>query len=177
MAIKSKYSSDLGGERWYVVHTLARMEATAEAQLDRQGFTSFFPRILSTRRHARKVETVRTLLFPRYGFVCLDLDRDRWRAVGGTIGVASLVMGRERPQPVPHGIVEALLDSTSSEGVTMFHQGLKPGDPVRMVAGPFSGELGILDRLDERGRVELLLSFVNGIVRLRAGLEMLSPVA
>ena len=49
-------------------------------------------------------------IFPRYLFVVLDLDRDRWRSVNGTFGVARLVMmAGDRPQPAPHGVVEALV--------------------------------------------------------------------
>lgn len=164
----------LCGSRWYVVYTLPRMEATAQAHLERQGFEVFFPRILVTRRHARKIESVRALLFPRYGFVRLDLERNRWRSVNGTIGVAGFVMSGERPQPVPPGIVETILASTDAQGLASFAGGLKPGDQVRLVAGPFSGELGVLARLDDKGRVELLISCMNGMVRLKVCRELLA---
>lgn len=163
------------GRRWHVIYTLPRMEAAAHAQLERQGFEAFFPRIWETRRHARRTETVRAFLFPRYGFVRFDPERDRWRSINGTIGVAGLVMAHDRPQPVPRGIVETMVASTAADGITVFDYGLKEGDPVRLVSGPFSGELGILERLDNGGRVALLLSFMNGSVRLKICREMLAP--
>jgi len=46
---------------------------------------------------------------------------------------------------------------------------------VRLISGPFSGGLGILERLDALGRVALLLSVMNGSVRLSIDREMLVP--
>lgn len=163
------------GSRWHVIYTLPRMEAVAQGQLDRQGFEVFFPRIWETRRHARKTETVRAFMFPRYGFAFFDPERDRWRSINGTIGVSGLVMARERPQPVPQGVVEAMVEATAADGITVVDYDLKQGDPVRLISGPFSGGLGVLERLDGRGRVALLLSVMNGSVRLSIDREMLVP--
>lgn len=161
--------------RWYVVQTLPRLEATAETHLARQGFEAFLPRIHTTRRHARRIETIRTALFPGYAFVRLDLTRQRWRSVNGTQGVATLIMGRELPLPVPPGVVEALCAATTADGVVDLTLGLKPGDPVRLVGGPFAGRFGTLMHLDQKGRVEMLLSLVNGDVRLRLTRDKVVP--
>ena len=104
------------GSRWHVIYTLPRMEAVAQGQLDRQGFEVFFPRIWETRRHARRTETVRAFMFPRYGFACFDPERDCWRSINGTIGVSGLVMARERPQPVPQGVVGAMVEAAARRG-------------------------------------------------------------
>jgi len=165
----------LGG-RWYAVHTLPRAEGTAEAHLRRQGFEAFLPRIARTVRHARKLEKIKAPLFPRYGFVRLDLARQRWRSVNGTTGVASLVMGRDLPLPVPAGVVEALIACVTRDGVVDLDHGFRPGDSVRLIAGPFAGQLGILTQLDDRGRVEMLLSLMAGKVRLKVARDMLEPV-
>ena len=162
--------------RWYAVHTLPRVEATAEAHLVRQGYEVFLPRIRSTRRHARRVEAIAAPLFPRYGFVRLDLGRDRWRSINGTIGVACLVMGRDLPRPVPKGIVEDLIAAVDPDGFVDFGRGLAPGDPVRVCNGPLSGQTGILLQLDGKGRVEMLLSWITGTVRVKVARNLLEPV-
>lgn len=167
---------ETSGERWYAVHTLPRSEAMAEAHLTRQGFRNFLPRVLGTRRHARRIETIRVPLFPRYGFVSLDLMRDRWRSVNGTTGVASLVMAQDRPMPVPRGIVEGLVAAMSADGLVDFDWGFRPGDTVRVTAGPFAGALGELKRLTPSGRVEMLLSLLNATVRVNVARDVLEPV-
>jgi transcription elongation factor/antiterminator RfaH len=146
------------GERWYAVHTLPFGEKRAAAQLENQDFCTFLPKRQKTIRHARKLSTITAPFFPRYLFVALDLHRHRWRSVNGTLGVSSLVMVGERPCPAPHGIVESLLAAADAEGMLQLHSGLTVGAPVRLAAGPFADQLGILDRLDDAGRVRVLLS-------------------
>lgn len=162
-------------QRWFAVQTLPRSEALAKAHLERQGFCTFLPLVVVQRRHAHRSAVIRAPLFPRYAFVSLDLERDRWRSVNGTIGVASLVMAGGAPCRVPDGIVERILEAGDDEGVLNFDHDFKPGDEVRLTAGPFSGVLGKLERLDSNGRVELLLTLLNGAVRVRTSREMLEP--
>jgi transcription antitermination factor NusG len=90
-----------GDESWYVARSLPRQEARAEFQLLLQGFRSSLPRMTKTVRHARKLRTVNSAVFPSYMFVLLDLGRDRWRNVNGAFGVASLIL-RGEPRPVPN---------------------------------------------------------------------------
>jgi transcriptional antiterminator RfaH len=149
------------GERWYVVHTLPACERRARTQLENQGFRTFLPRRHKTVRHARKLTNVEAAFFPRYLFVVLDLTRDRWRSVNGTFGVAGLVMQGEQPHPVPYGIVETLLASTDAHGMLQLGQKLKVGAPIRLAVGPFAEQLAILDRMDDSGRIRVLLGILG----------------
>ena len=168
-----------GGPRWFAVHSLPRREVGAQQQLENQGFHTFLPRYLKTRRHARKLETVLAPIFPRYLFVVLDLDRDRWRSVNGTFGVARLVMmGGDRPQPAPRGVVEALVALTDGRDVLRLDRGgrLAVGRKVRILAGPFAERIGLLERLDDNGRVRLLLDIMGGRIAVTVPSAELVPV-
>src|SRR5437773_2745521 len=138
----------VAGERWHVVHTLPLCEWRAQVQLENQGYRTFLPKRYKTIRHARKLSTVKAAFFPRYLFIALDLARHQWRSVNGTFGVASLVMQGDQPHPVPRGIVETLIAATDVQGVLQLSQQLRVGGPIRMAAGPFAGQLAILDRMD-----------------------------
>src|SRR5262249_57629439 len=88
-----------GNERWFLAHTLPKSEWKAELHLGAQGFRTFQPQIRKTIRHARQLKTVRGPLFPRYLFVILDLERDRWLSFRSTVLVSSLcssLAGRPR---------------------------------------------------------------------------------
>src|SRR5262249_27254946 len=148
-------------ERWYVVHTLPMCEERAQLQLENQGFRTFLPKRRKTVRHARKLSTVEAAFFPRYLFVVLDLTRHRWRSVNGTFGVANLVMQGDQPHPVPRGIVETLVASTDAHGILQLGQQLKVGGPIRLAAGPFAEQLVILDRMDDSGRIRVLLGILG----------------
>ena len=154
----------LGSARWYVVNTLPHREFRAKHQLEIQGFRVFLPQRLKTIRHARKLTNIRASYFPRYIFIELDLSFHRWRSVNGTFGVSSLVMQGEQPHPVPLGIVETMISSVDDNDLLRFERDLKTGSEVRLVAGPFADQLGILDRLDDSGRIRVLLKIMGGTI-------------
>ncbi|MGA2494074.1 MAG: transcription termination/antitermination NusG family protein [Roseiarcus sp.] len=163
------------GERWYVAMTVPRKERLAATQLDNQRYRSFLPLQLETRRHARKFTTVLAPVFPRYIFVILDIERQRWRSVNGTFGVQRLITDGERPLAVAPGIVETLVQSSDQRGALIYKgDELAIGDPVKLVSGPFAGSLGILQRLDGAGRVQILLSLLGGPVKVTAAREMVA---
>ena len=167
----------LPGERWFLAWTLSHREATAETHLSRQGFRSFLPRHLKTVRHARNLRTVTAPVFPRYLFVVLNLERDRWRSVNSTTGIANLFMAHGRPVPVPEGIVETMIQSTDKSGSLQLVDAVERGQKVRLVAGPFAQTLGILDRLDDTGRVEVLLEIMGGGIRVKLARSWVEPAA
>ena len=150
-----------GGARWYVVHTLPCREFGARAQLEAQSYRVFLPRHLKTVRHARKLKTIDAPFFPRYLFIHLDLSRDRWRSVNGTFGVAGMIMGRDRPMPVPEGIVEALQLRLDPEADAAADDGLRLGQCVEVMVGPFAALVGTLERFDGEARVRVLLQLMG----------------
>jgi transcription antitermination factor NusG len=149
-------------ERWHVAQTLHHREGLAHLHLQAQGFRSFVPRFRKTIRHARRLREVVAPIFPGYIFVILDTERDRWRSINGTLGVARLLTALKQPLPVPAGVVEALVSAIDSSGLIVLGRDLSPGQSVRIVAGPFAGALGVLERLDGKGRVRVLLNIMGG---------------
>lgn len=125
----------------------------------------FLPRRQKTRRHARKIDVVLAPLFPGYLFVRLDLTRDQWRCVNGTYGVGRLVMQGDAPAPASRGVVEALRDACDKSGVLRLPRDeLKLGQSVRILTGAFADFIGEIDRLDDVGRIRVLLEIMGGRV-------------
>jgi Transcription antiterminator len=150
-------------KQWYVAYTQPAKEQVAQHHLQEQGFEVYLPRFKKIRRHARKVDEVITPLFPRYLFVALDLAVDRWRSVNGTRGVVSLLMAEDRPVFVAAPLIAHLQQQENTAGIvplstlTAFTQGA----PVRIVEGIFEGQTAIFERLDEKQRAQLLLTFLG----------------
>ena len=149
------------GEHWYAVYAQPHWESIAQLRLQAQNFRTFLPLHSMTVHHARKRQTVLAPLFPRYLFVVLDLRRDRWRAVNSTRGVTSLIMHEGLPAAIRSGVVETLLNSSTPEGEICFSSEMAPGSRVRLVAGPFAGQLGILRDLSRSGRVRVLIEMMG----------------
>jgi transcriptional antiterminator RfaH len=163
------------GERWYVARTQPQRELQAAKQLANQRFRAFLPRYLKNRRHARRVDTVSAPLFPRYLFVIVDRGRDRWRSINGTLGIERLLMQGGEPQAVPCGVVESIIDAVDADGIIHFDQHLKEGQAIRVMAGPFADLVGQLERLDDNGRVRVLLEILGGKVRVELPRELVAP--
>ena len=166
-----------GNQRWYLVHTLPHCERRAQLHLGAQGFRTHFPTIQKTIRHARQLRTVRAPLFPRYIFLILDLGRDRWLSVWGTVGVSSLYTCDDRPAPVPEGIVETLIANSDEANLALFASGLTTGQSVRVLSGPFANFVGKLERLDGAGRVRVLLEMMGTAVPVALRRGAICPAA
>jgi transcription elongation factor/antiterminator RfaH len=163
------------GERWYAVQTHPRREATAQLQLQAQGFRTFLPRYVKTVRHARKLTTVSAPFFPRYLFIVLDLHRDRWRSINGTFGVTSLLKANDHPVAVPAEVVEALAAQCSAIGNVRLAETLEVGQSTKILNGPFADLIGQLVRFDGGGRVQVLLQLLGGNIRVDIDRRALMP--
>ena len=154
--------------KWYVVHTRPHQEGRAEINLARQGYRVWLPLMERSRRHARRIETVRVPLFPGYLFIALDIGREAWHAINGTFGVRRLLTDGPQPRALPEGFVAALRDATGTDGVsTLAPDDLKPGDSVTIAAGPFAECGAVVLRLAPADRVEVLLDVLGGRVPAR----------
>jgi transcriptional antiterminator RfaH len=107
----------------------------------------------------------------------MDLSKHRWRSVNGTFGVASLIMGGEQPRSVPAGVVEAIVASCENSGVVRLDDGLEIGQTVRILSGPFAQTLCRLARLDDRGRVRVLLEIMGMEVSAQLDRSAIAPAA
>src|SRR5262249_35469450 len=164
-------------ERWFLVHTQPKAERKAEMHLGAQGFRTHLPTIQKTIRHARQLRTIRAPLFPRYLFLILDPARDRWLSVQSTVGVSSVFTCEDRPVPVPEGIVERLIQNTDEANIALFTNGLSAGQPVRILTGPFADFVGTLERLDDAGRVRVLLDMMGTEVPVALRRSAICPAA
>ncbi len=161
---------------WYVVETHVRGEAQAMRNLEQQGFTSFCPRFRKQRRHARRVDHSLAPVFPGYLFVRFDRQRDGWHAINGTLGVKRLVgPSASTPQPMPAPAMAALIERCDGNLISGLFAELAPGQPVRLISGPFANRLAQVERLDGRGRVHLLLDLLGGNLPLQVDLGAVGP--
>ena len=161
---------------WYVAETLVRGEAKAQRNLERQGFASFCPRFRKMRRHARRVDYQLAPVFPGYLFVKFDRQRDEWHAINGTTGVKRLIGPTgSRPQSMPAPAMQALLARCSGDIISGLFVSLEPGQAVRLISGPFADSIAQVERLDERGRVRVLLDMLGGATPVSVRISEVGP--
>lgn len=166
------------GQKWYVARTLRAREDLALQNLEIQGFPAFLPRLRRTIRHARKFRTTMAPLFPGYLFVSLDVERDRWRSVNGTLGVASLIMIGDRPTATPVGLVDELQRRFVAVDPSVAQTpAFAPGDRAELSTGPFASMVGQLVEVTAAGRVKMLLEIMGRQTAVSTRLDGLVPAS
>lgn len=150
--------------RWFAVLTKPAGEQVAQANLERQGFRVYCPRLLRPLfRRGRWIERI-VPLFPRYLFVQLDVASQSLAPVRSTLGVASLVRFGTEPREVPNSIVDGLVHRADPEsGLHRLNgdRALTRGTRVKVVAGAFEGLDGIFDREAGEDRAVVLLQLLG----------------
>ena len=149
-------------KRWYVVHTQTNSEIRAATNLLRQGFETYLPRYLKLRRHARKVDRVARPLFPRYLFVRLDVETDRWRSIDGTFGVSHLLTCHDKPIAIGREIIDAMRTREDDAGFVSFDPPeFQPGQRLEIVEGPLAMQFGFFKTMPDSERVTLLFELLG----------------
>jgi transcription elongation factor/antiterminator RfaH len=161
--------------RWYVAQTQPRREELALVHLRRQGFACLCPMRRKPRKIGKRVISGFSPLFPGYVFVSLDLEREQWRSINGTIGVLRLVSfgSGGRPALLPEGFVERLASLSDSDGASRFCEELQAGTRVRVVGGPFDDLCGILEQAGDSERVTILLDLLSKATRVHMRRDLL----
>jgi transcriptional antiterminator RfaH len=152
------FSTDSEESRWYLIHCKPREDERALENLERQGFECYRPaRLVERHRNGRKC-IVQEPLFPNYLFIRLDCVNDDWHPIRSTRGVIHIVQFNEFPLPVADEIIEGIRSRLAAVSVEPY---LKPGDRVRIAAGPFSQLEAVFVAYDGQNRVVLLLNILR----------------
>lgn len=162
---------------WYLVHAKPRQEDTALANLARQGYEAFLPRMRRQVRHAGRWRERVEAMFPRYLFLRLAAGDEDWRPVHSTFGVSRLVRFGDQPARVPTDLVDYLRARADAEDIVRVEPTAEfaPGQDVRVIEGPLAGIEGIVTANGARERVDVLLRVVAEAATVRISRHHLAP--
>ena len=93
---------------WYAAYTRPAYELKAQKHLAFQQFETYLPIFRKKYIWRGRIEHESRPLFPRYIFIQMDTERDRWRNILTTIGIISLVLSGDSPAPISVNIIEAI---------------------------------------------------------------------
>ncbi len=162
---------------WMVVTTHPSREEYATQNLERQGFTVYYPRIIKRVSHARRTYDTARPLFPSYLFVATSAaGAPRWRALLSTFGVRTLVRSGETPSLVSDDFI-ASLKARETEGVLRLPE--KPfavGQEIRIQGGAFDGLVCTILELRETQRIVVLMRPPTQQSKFLLTADALSPV-
>jgi transcriptional antiterminator RfaH len=159
---------------WCAARLMPKREALATHCLGLGGFEIYLPRLRERRiLRGRRVE-VRPPLFPGYCFVAIVLQ---WHGARWCPGVMSLIMNGDGPARVPDAVI-AELRSRERDGLIELPKprGLKPGDRVRIISGPFRERLALYAGQTAHERVAVLMQLLGGQQRAELPADAIEPV-
>jgi transcriptional antiterminator RfaH len=149
--------------RWFLVMTKVGNEAHAQAQLERQGYCVYYPRLRQPKLfRGRWVDRV-VGLFPRYLFLQVS-PAQCLAPVRSTRGVSSVVRFGSQYAMVPDEIVRDL--ERRADPVSGLHRlnrerSFDADSAVRVIAGAFNGLDGVFQREAGDERVVVLLELLG----------------
>lgn len=151
---------------WFAIEVAPRRERAAGWSLHEHGFDAYCPMETVWRRTKRSKFKADQPIFPRYIFVYVPLNRSLYEVaniehVTGIVGIGGVARPiREQAWVEEMRGQETLgaFDKTISKKLTF-----RPGQPVRVIGGPFSGFLAdVLSAKDGDARVRVLLKGFGG---------------
>jgi len=138
---------------WHVAYTMPRSEKKAYESLGQLGITSFFPVQYVWRQWSDRIKKLELPLFPNYIFVHTTPHK-RHEAMN-VKEVIRYVCFDGKPATVTDNLLESLKKISGNNVEVVDHTFDKPGMPVMICQGPFSGVQGELIR--KNGRCKLLI--------------------
>lgn len=154
---------------WYVIHTYSGYETkvrdslmermAAEGKADK--ITEVLvpsEEIVELKKGKRRVSERK--IFPGYILVKMELNDETWHVVRETPKITGFVGGRTKPTPLSEAEVQGIIDQTRSDtGKPKPKVLFRVGESVRVIDGPFTNFVGMVDDVnEERGKLRVMVS-------------------
>ena len=154
------------GLRWYAMQTKANKEKEVEKRLSDFNLEVYLPWMRSRRRIGTRFQWILIPLFPGYLFCRLDLVICG-KAARYCPGVKDFLRFGNQIAEVDPRIIMSLRERCPGGVALIEPVAAKPGDPVKINEGPFSGLEAIFERaLKGNERVAVLLEILGRQTRL-----------
>ena len=149
--------------KWYVVHTYSgyenKVKANIEKIIENRGMHDLIDQVVVPVQDALEMKSgrrkiVQRKVLPGYVLLKMVMNDDTWYVVRNTRGVTSFVGPGSKPIP----LTEDEIANMGLEGDVVTFD-LVPGQPVKIVAGPFEGSIGTVEEiLGQKKLVKIKLS-------------------
>jgi transcriptional antiterminator NusG len=155
------------GKNWYVIHTYSGYEERVKKNLEQRikfmdSGDEVFEVVIPTEEEVEirggQRRNVAKKILPGYILVQMTLSDESWNIVRNTPGVTGFVGSGGKPVPLLEEEVEQILRQMRAE-TPKVKVGFRQGQSVRVIDGPFTDFVGIVDEIGtDKGKVKVLLS-------------------
>lgn len=155
------------GKNWFVIHTYSGYEERVKKNLEQRikfmdSVTEISEIIIPTEEEVEvksgQRRTVTRKILPGYILVKMRMSDQSWSVVRNTPGVTGFVGSGGKPTALREEEVGEILKQMSAE-VPKAKTGLRKGQSVRVIDGPFIDFVGVVDEVNVgKGKLKVLLS-------------------
>ena len=159
-------SKVIDNSQWFLIYTKAQQEQRAKKNLECQGFETFLPMIAWTQSESSKAITLKAM-FPRYLFVKINPELDKWNRIKSTRGVSHLVIFGQRLAEIPNQVIVYLKSKCDENDIVRLKiskQEFHKGESLVVKTGTFKGKEATFLSKKSKERVRILLRFVNELI-------------
>ena len=154
------------GPAWYPLQTRYQCEKRVGAALRDEGFESFAPMQLETRRWSDRTKLVESPLFPGYTFVRMEAEPQSLIRVLRLPGMVRFVTSGRELVAVPNEEIETVRALVQSN--TSYEPGPLPavGERVRIHGGCLEGVEGVLTVATGRGEIVISVGAIQRSLKI-----------
>ena len=155
------------GKNWYVIHTYSGYEERVKKNLEQRikfmdSGDEVLEVVIPTEEEVEirggQRRNVAKKILPGYILVQMKMSDESWNIVRNTPGVTGFVGSGGKPVPLLEEEVEQILQQMRAE-TPKVKVGFRQGQSVRVIDGPFTDFVGIVDEIGtDKGKVKVLLS-------------------
>ena len=152
--------------KWLLVYTKAKEEQRAKKNLENQGFEIFLPMIAFAKLNQSQPTTLKAM-FPRYLFVKINTELDKWTRIKSTRGVSHLVVFGQRLAEIPNQVIVYLRSKADENDIVKLkitRQEFQKGEKLVVKTGAFKGKEATFLSKKSKERVRILLRFINHLI-------------
>ena len=167
-------------KRWYVVQVYTGFEDVVrldlEKRVEEEGLQDLFGEILVPAGEVAAVfageEVKKEKIFPGYLLIQMEMHGDSFRLVSSNPRVTRF-LGGEAPVPLSNKEVERIFAQITGElPVVSEKLTFSVGGEVHIASGPFSGFVGIIDKVDEeREKLTVMVSIFGRLTPVELGFD------
>ncbi len=154
-------------KNWFVIHTYSGHEERIKKNLEQRMrlmdsgdeiFQVIVPSEDEVEVRGGQRRTVAKKVLPGYVLVQMNMSDQSWNIVRNTPGVTGFVGSGNKPVPLREEEINQILKQMAAE-TPRIKVGFKQGQSVRVIDGPFTDFVGIVDEISAgKGKVKVLLS-------------------
>ena len=155
--------------KWYIVHVLSGFEnrvlKTLKERIVNHNMTEYFAEIMVPEESVvanvnGKKRTMKKKFFPGYVLIKMIMSEKTWHLVKDTDKITGFI-GGTKDKPMPISDEEALaMTASMAEGFkrTRSVANFSEGDSVKVIEGPFTSFVGVVENISDKGKVKVQVS-------------------